>query len=549
MGKFARVFAGVISIVMMSASAAFADTSVSISNLSPGDTVIAKSLVSFKVVPSGFVAPATAYQITDSFGGSTASNANFDNAGNFSWVPVASDAGVHTFTITARNYSGESATVTQTITVQPPPSVKIESVSPGEQVMPGTTFTFRVVPTSFTDPKYIIGDSFNGSSVTISNLDTAGNFSWTPNLSQNGDHAITIYVNDSQGRSAQVTQNVRVGQGPSLAITNLQPGDATVRPGTQVTFTLAPLNYSPSAFSVMDNLSGSTVSNSNINTTGMFSWSPATTDVGVHELTITGTVGFYGESATIKQKVTVLNVDGSMPANIPSPTVAGASTTQTTAATGPAPATATNSGAVAAGSEVDALLKQLATLQAQMATLSGSSGTGATTVSTAPTTPSTITFTSYLRPGSEGDEVLALQNALKAQGYFKHDPTGYYGPVTVDAVAAFQEAHGIDALGVVGPSTRLALNSLSTSPTVLGASASASSDRSFVFTSFLEMGDSGDEVVQLQKKLSLLGFFSEEATGYFGTITEAAVKAFQAAHEVDAKGWVGPATRAALNSN
>lgn len=547
MGKFAKVSAGVISVLAMSTSLVFADASVSITNLTPGDTVIAKSLLSFKVVPSGFVA--TAYQIQDSFSGSTVTNANFDNAGNFSWVPVASDAGAHTLTITARNYTGDSATITQTITVQPPPSVKIESVSPSEQIMPGTTFTFRVVPAGFTDPKYIIGDSFSGSSVTISNLDTAGNFSWTPNSTQNGEHAISVYVSDSQGHSAQATQNVRVGAGPSLAVTNLQPTDATVRPGTQVTFTLAPINYSPSSFSLVDSFSGSTASNGNLNMNGLFAWSPAASDVGYHEITITGTVGFYGKSASIKQTVTVLNPDGTMPANVPAPAVAGASTAQTTtAAAEPSTTSTTSTGAVAAGSEIDILLKQLAALQAQMATLSSSSGGSTSASAPAPAAPSAVTFVSYLRPGSEGDEVLALQNVLKAQGYFDHEPTGYYGDLTVDAVASFQQAQGLDALGVVGPATRLALNSLSSSPAVLGASTSASSGGSYVFTSFLELGDRGDEVVQLQKKLSSLGFFSEEATGYFGSITEEAVKAFQTAHEIDARGWVGPATRAALNN-
>lgn len=530
--------------LVLSTSLALADTSASITGLTPGDTVRAKSLITFKVSTTGFLAQA--YQVTDSFAGSSVSNTHFDNAGNFSWVPVASDAGVHTLTITARNYSGDSATITKTITVQPPPSVRIESMSPGEQIMPGTTLNFRVVPDGFTDPKYIIGDSFSGSSVTISNLDTAGNFTWTPNLSQNGDHSITVYVSDSQGRSAQVSQNVRVGAGPSLAVTNLQPGD-TVKPGTQVTFTLAPINYRPSSFALMDSFSGSTAGNGNLNMNGTFAWSPATSDVGYHELTITGTVGFYGESASIKQKVTVLNPDGTMPANVPAPAVAGASTAlTTTAAAQPSTTSTTSTGAVVAGSEVDALLKQLATLQAQMASLSSSSG-GSTAASAPTPAPSTVTFVSYLRPGSEGDEVLALQNVLKAQGYFDHEPTGYYGDLTVDAVVSFQQAKGLDALGVVGPATRLALNALSSSPAVLGASTSASSDSSYVFTSFLELGDRGDEVVQLQKKLSRLGFFSEEATGYFGSITEEAVKAFQIAHEIDARGWVGPATRAALN--
>jgi N-acetylmuramoyl-L-alanine amidase len=38
--------------------------------------------------------------------------------------------------------------------------------------------------------------------------------------------------------------------------------------------------------------------------------------------------------------------------------------------------------------------------------------------------------------------------------------TGYYGALTTKAVRAFQTAHGLSAVGYVGPGTRKALNSL-----------------------------------------------------------------------------------------
>lgn len=56
----------------------------------------------------------------------------------------------------------------------------------------------------------------------------------------------------------------------------------------------------------------------------------------------------------------------------------------------------------------------------------------------------------------------------------------------------------------------------------------------------LRLGDSGPAVVDLQRRLGIT------ADGEFGPITEAAVRAFQAAHDLVVDGIAGPATLAAL---
>lgn len=70
---------------------------------------------------------------------------------------------------------------------------------------------------------------------------------------------------------------------------------------------------------------------------------------------------------------------------------------------------------------------------------------------------------------------------------------------------------------------------------------------SYKFYLPLSIGDSGNEVRELQKKLIAGGFLSGEITGYFGLSTENAVKAFQKANGLSPLGNVGPGTRAALN--
>lgn len=70
------------------------------------------------------------------------------------------------------------------------------------------------------------------------------------------------------------------------------------------------------------------------------------------------------------------------------------------------------------------------------------------------------------------------------------------------------------------------------------------------FTRFLSLESIGTEVRELQEVLKCLGYFASEqsVTGYFGSVTEQAVKDFQIDNEIEAAGYVGPATREALNN-
>lgn len=67
--------------------------------------------------------------------------------------------------------------------------------------------------------------------------------------------------------------------------------------------------------------------------------------------------------------------------------------------------------------------------------------------------------------GSQGAEVVTLQQTLNAQNYWCGNADGIYGPKTYAAVIKFQSAKGLAADGIVGPNTRAALG--------LGASTTA----------------------------------------------------------------------------
>src|SRR3989338_3905112 len=69
------------------------------------------------------------------------------------------------------------------------------------------------------------------------------------------------------------------------------------------------------------------------------------------------------------------------------------------------------------------------------------------------------------------------------------------------------------------------------------------------FTQTLRRGSRGTEVTRLQEFLKAVkGVYPEGiVSGYFGTLTEAAVKRFQSKYGIDTVGIVGPKTRAKLN--
>ena len=143
-----------------------------------------------------------------------------------------------------------------------------------------------------------------------------------------------------------------------------------------------------------------------------------------------------------------------------------------------------------------------------------------------------------LQKGDEGAEVTSLQKMLIQLGYLSTEATGYFGSATKSAVVAFQKAAGLDADGVAGKATLSALQKKA------GGSSNASSS-----SSVLREGDESDAVKSMQKLLIAAGYLKTDATGFFGTATAAAVRAFQKDHGLTADGIVGASTMALLNKS
>ncbi|MDD3253387.1 MAG: peptidoglycan-binding protein [Lachnospiraceae bacterium] len=133
--------------------------------------------------------------------------------------------------------------------------------------------------------------------------------------------------------------------------------------------------------------------------------------------------------------------------------------------------------------------------------------------------------------GEKSEVVLAAQKRLKELGYMTTDPDGSYGNDTIIAVKQFQSKNDQVVDGYLGPSTRIALNSGDALP------------------NGLSLGDSGDNIQRVQNLLSKLGYLTAaNATGYYGEVTENAVKLFQRTNGLSSDGQVGAMTMAKLTS-
>jgi peptidoglycan hydrolase-like protein with peptidoglycan-binding domain len=470
-------------------------TGASIQGLSPGTTVIVGNPVTFSVAASGFSNPVFTAQ--DSFSGSSLSNSDINSAGYFDWTPNSSDVGTHDFTIYVNDSSGHTDNVILSITVQTP-NIAITSVTPGTNVAPGTALTMTVTPAGFNSPSYTVSDTFSGTTITNANINSSGYFSWVPVASQDGSHTVTVYATDSSGHSANASVIIDVNSGVSVSLTAPSPS-TSVAAGVPVTFQAYPYGFTNPSLSVQDSFSGTTITNANINSSGIFMWTPTNADVGTHTITVTGN-DIYSHSASTQTTLTVTGSSGA------------ASTTGT----------------------LSDLETQLSQAEAKLAAAkAGSSST------------SGFVFATYLYPGITNSDVTQLQTVLAQQGLFTGSATGYYGPLTENAVIAFQAAHGLGQLGVVGPATRAALNALESGSVSTGAGTPTGDG--YLFNNFIGNGSTGTDVTELQKRLTALGIYSGPITGYYGSLTTAAVMQFQSAHGITQAGYVGPSTRAALD--
>ncbi len=110
-------------------------------------------------------------------------------------------------------------------------------------------------------------------------------------------------------------------------------------------------------------------------------------------------------------------------------------------------------------SQIQSLLSKITELTNQLNILRGQSNTGVgVTVGPIETVPYKHRICSVvwrnLSQGTQGDDVTSLQEFLRDEGYLSANATGYFGTLTAQAVAKWQSAEGVSAVGHFGPMSR-----------------------------------------------------------------------------------------------
>ena len=138
-----------------------------------------------------------------------------------------------------------------------------------------------------------------------------------------------------------------------------------------------------------------------------------------------------------------------------------------------------------------------------------------------------------IRLGDDGPAVSDLQRRLARLSEPGLEVDGVFGERTLERVRRFQREHGLAADGIVGPET---WRRLVEAGWTLG-------DR-LLYQRRLMLR--GEDVRELQQRLSLLGFDAGPEDGIFGPLVREAVEEFQRNAGLEVDGVAGPATVAAL---
>ena len=171
-------------------------------------------------------------------------------------------------------------------------------------------------------------------------------------------------------------------------------------------------------------------------------------------------------------------------------------------------------------------------------------------ITTPPAASTTDKPTRTLKKGDSGNDVISVQNRLKALGYYTIKVDGQYGSGTVSAVKYFQARNGLTVDGKVGKQTVAVLYSASAIPAGSSTETSTPTQQPAATPErTLRYGDSGEDVVLLQVRLIALGYLSGSADGKFGSATSAAVSAFQLRNGLTADGVAGTKTYKKLFSD
>ncbi len=481
-------------------------------------------------------------------------------------------------------------------------SSSIQYLSPGTNVNPGSTVTFFVANTGFVNPTISLLDSFPNSTIGGGNINSSGNFSWTPGPSDLGIHTITANVHDNYGNSSSASQQIVVGQAPSVLIQEIKPGNV-VNYNEPVTFSTFITGFNYPTYVLSDRFVGalntiSTINNTNIDANGNFRWIPSGGDIGTHYITLTVS-DIYGHNAKaeinfIVNSNTTIVLQSSMQTstinpgqnvsfeayvtgiNYPTFSVKDDFVGSTVKSTN-----INNSGSflwIPTASDVgthnftitatdrnghSATAVRTITVQNTGISITGLSPSPYISLgqSVSFNVPVTGFTTPYFNISDSFNGSSILTGMINQAGFFNWTPVakdvgthnikievidnlGHKANTNVvinvypDTVSA-QKAQLADLQKAVDVQSKV----VQTAPT----KATDIGGYKYTFKTYLTLGSTGTAVTELQKRLTAEKVYTGPITGKFGAQTLAGVKKLQAKYKISQLGVVGPATRALLN--
>jgi N-acetylmuramoyl-L-alanine amidase len=145
----------------------------------------------------------------------------------------------------------------------------------------------------------------------------------------------------------------------------------------------------------------------------------------------------------------------------------------------------------------------------------------------------------------------SLQQQLVELGFYDGAVDGEYGPSTTAGVKAFQKSEGLEENGTIDHETFVAISKRHDTDVEqahldaarangIGGVENVPASNKQVPEGYLKQGDESDEVLELQKRLTELGYRPGDTDGRFGAATASAVLAFQEHEGLERDSIVGP---------
>ncbi|MEK7628340.1 MAG: peptidoglycan-binding protein [Patescibacteria group bacterium] len=339
--------------------------------------------------------------------------------------------------------------------------------------------------------------------------------------------------------------------GPTITINSFSPG-TSLMPGQTLSFTAVGGGTLTSnvTYLVFDSFTNSSLTASHMGaSTGVFSWVPTQGDLGTHVLTIEALNG-TGLVAIVEKTITVGTTVASTPASLsvqglsPGTVVSiGQGVTFVAVPTGFSAASYTVSDSFPANTLTNANINAFGSFSWIPSASEIGSHTITITAKDSAGVATTATVTVQVNPaGTTTPAPAILVPTPVAPVTTSATVSSSLSNIQLQAIVAVLQAFGVSQATIQKVLLALA-------GTVAAPTASATVTGKYLFTSFLTSGASGTEVTELQKRLTVLGFYTDAITGKFEASTTAAVKKFQAARGIAQLGYVGPSTRTALNEN